>query len=238
MKPIEEYYDQEKSSEYESTRRGELWQRENEVFEAILSRITSDMFDSPDSPTKRLKVLDLPAGTGRWIPFLQGKKTDYTGVDISQEMLRKAQEKIQQNDASDDTYQFIQSPYREYLPAVENEFDLVICTRFLPHFSPNEVEQIVSLLAKATTKYVLLQVRVTENRWAWLSEIAHFVVTARAGAIRRFKKAGRLSYSKVRSQYEAAVHQTGMTVEKHVVKKERFSSFEYWLLKTPCNSHN
>lgn len=154
MKSIERYYDEKTASEYESTRSDELWKRENSVFEAIISRITSGELNDSISSINRLKVLDLPAGTGRWIPFLQNRNIDYVGVDISEEMLEHAQGKLEGLTSDNNTYQFVQSPYQKYLPTVHDEFDLVICTRFLPHFSLKEVEKIVGLMAAKTRKYL------------------------------------------------------------------------------------
>ena len=42
----------------------------------------------------KLNLLDVPVGTGRWIPLVQKIATKYVGVDVSDSMINQAQKKI------------------------------------------------------------------------------------------------------------------------------------------------
>ncbi len=68
------------ASEYDAKRRHKgSWTTENGAVENMFLRAAQS------GPIR--SVLDIPCGTGRWIPFFQERDVDYTGVDISKDMI-------------------------------------------------------------------------------------------------------------------------------------------------------
>ena len=75
------YYGQ-TAKDYEKTRQGGTWERENAFLLAGLKGVKS--------------VLDCPVGTGRFLSFYQERKIKCVGVDISKDMLAGRQKRLWQ----------------------------------------------------------------------------------------------------------------------------------------------
>ena len=77
-------YDYDVASSYETHRTQEAeWNLENEYVEKFLRSIP-----------KGSKIIDIPIGTGRFIPYYEELEFEVTGLDISQEMLDVASQKV------------------------------------------------------------------------------------------------------------------------------------------------
>jgi ubiquinone/menaquinone biosynthesis C-methylase UbiE len=74
------------------------------------------------------EVLEIGCGTGKNTEWLITKAQSVVGADFSEEMLRKAKEKI-----SSDRVQFIQTDIRLDWLFAEKQFDLVTCSLALEH---------------------------------------------------------------------------------------------------------
>jgi len=92
------------------------WQREQEIFRALLAAVP-----------RGSSILDVPVGTGRFIPFYKEFGCDVQGVDISEDMLDEARKEAS---AHQFHVRFFQGD-AERLPQRNAEFDYVVCARLL-----------------------------------------------------------------------------------------------------------
>lgn len=215
---ISNKYFGEEAQKYDNKKR-RVWQAEIKAFESLLSLVSTNQ-------QRKINVLDMPCGTGRWIPQLDTITINYTGVDISRDMLNEAKKK-----AGEINFQavFIEKGWLEYLPNREREFDLVICTRFLGYWSKKSVQKIIRLLTSTSKQYVILQVRVNESLFQGFLENL-FVLLGGLEAARKLKKNGRLTMSHLRRTFLSSLEQEHFTIkEKIIVNSKRHSSCEYWL---------
>lgn len=74
------------------------------------------------------KVLELGCGTGKNTQWLAEKATHVTAVDFSEEMIKKAKEKI-----TADNIDFIIADIKQPLPFSDSSFNLVTCNLVLEH---------------------------------------------------------------------------------------------------------
>lgn len=86
------------------------------------------------------KVLDLACGTGNTIEYLPSD-ISYTGLDLADNMISRAEKRIQQSHIS--KYRFIIDSAHN-MPFPEQEFDMVICNLAL-HFFPDHKQVIHEL---------------------------------------------------------------------------------------------
>jgi SAM-dependent methyltransferase len=211
------YYGEEAHNYDKKKRR--VWQAEINAFESFLSLIRK-------SRQRKIDVLDMPCGTGRWIPQLDAITKNYTGVDISKDMLSEAKKKTETINFPS---VFIEKGWFEYLPNAEREFDLVICTRFLGYWRKKNVQKIIRLLASTSNQYLILQVRVNESPLQGFLENL-FVISGGLEAVRKLKKNGRLTMSHLRKTFLSSLKQERFIVkQKIIVNTKRHSSCEYWL---------
>src|SRR5688572_9163480 len=78
-----QYYGDIADSYLEIREKQEKWQVEQRIMRELLADIPSG-----------LKVLDVPFGTGRFVPFYLEKKMTVHGVDISQDMVCAAEKAL------------------------------------------------------------------------------------------------------------------------------------------------
>lgn len=93
-----------------------VWQLES----AILEQIVAEMRQRK----KRIEYLDFACGTGRIICFLEDKVDNATGIDVSQFMLNRAANKVKRA-------RFLCRDITPADAAVEGQYDLITCFRFL-----------------------------------------------------------------------------------------------------------
>ena len=89
-----------------------------------------------DDLGKEASVLDIPCGTGRWIPTLTGRGFRYTGADVSQAMTREARTAT----APPAVQGFVVADLA-YLPFPDDSFDAVIIWRLLHHVPDSETRR-------------------------------------------------------------------------------------------------
>ena len=90
--------------------------------------------DLPDG----LKVLDVPFGTGRFVPFYEFKGLEVTAMDISRDMLNIAEK----YNRLADSLTFCEGSALD-LPFERNEFELIVCSRFIGYIPT--VEQAIQI---------------------------------------------------------------------------------------------
>jgi SAM-dependent methyltransferase len=110
-----------------------VWQLES----AILEEIVAEMRQRK----KRIEYLDFACGTGRIISFLEDKVDSATGIDVSQFMLNRAANKVKRA-------RFLCRDITLADEAVEGQYDLITCFRFLKNAEADLRQAALRQLAK------------------------------------------------------------------------------------------
>lgn len=99
-------------------------------------------------------ILDLPCGTGRFVPFLAGKGYKVIGADISYEMMTVSKKK---------TEFFSNCSYlqcdAEQIPMRDNSIDCVLSIRFMFHLPPSVRKQSLLEMRRITRRWVIVDFR-------------------------------------------------------------------------------
>jgi len=224
-KKLSKYYNRKQAESYEAQRNNPIWISEIKVFNKIKIKIMKKY-------NQRINILDVPVGTGRWIPHIHDISSKYVGVDVSQNMLDQAASKLKNcpNNFKENV-KLINSSIMK-LPLHKSEaFDLIISTRFLPHFSIFEIKNIMNVLKSHAKSDLLVMVRVADKKSSIFLEILNLLIKSPFGAIKRYLKTGRLTYTKLDTVYDNIFNETGfLVVKKNLVFKDKHSRFEYWEL--------
>ena len=132
------------------------WRREQAAVEAFLDRLPRD-----------LSVLDVPVGTGRYLPLYQARGHRATGFDASHEMLAETRKRaealgvelpLDQGDATK-------------LPYDDGQFDLVVSTRFLRHVLPFELARVsLAEMARVTRGHAIIEMGLSTRETVWPAE--------------------------------------------------------------------
>ena len=127
---VSKYFDQKQAEEYEARRgKTQAWHAEIEVFNEIKNRIAAKY-------NKNMDVLDVGAGTGRWMLDLNDVASKYVVTDISENMLVQAKQKLKScSEEFKKNTQIIKSSVEQLPLHVNGKFDFIIMTRFLSYFS-------------------------------------------------------------------------------------------------------
>lgn len=91
-------------------------------------------------------VLDVPVGTGRYIPIYKLKDLEFTGLDISSDMLNQARLKC------DDAHLVEGSIFD--LPFKDGSFETAVCSRLLNWLTADQVCQALSSLRRVSKRIV------------------------------------------------------------------------------------
>jgi len=127
------------------------WQVEQKEMKALL-----------DSLPRGLSVVDIPFGTGRFVPYYIERSYEIHGLDASIEMLNTASSLLgeQFKECSVLTGSAMELPYSD------NQFDLVVSTRFLRDIIvSDDAKKTLKEFARITKKYAIIQLgQSTESR--------------------------------------------------------------------------
>ena len=116
--PVGDRYHDEKAGGYDAERvESPAWRWEDEVVAAHLARVPAD-----------LRVLDVPFGTGRFVPHYVRAGCRVVGVEVSADMLEGA--RMAHGEALDGFD--LRLGDATALPLPDDDVDLAICFRFLP----------------------------------------------------------------------------------------------------------
>lgn len=126
---------------YEKSRHGPLWEKEYETVRAI-----ADTWEPGET------VLDVPVGTGRFLPIYEAAGVEVHGVDVSPDMLAEAKKK--------DTSATLQVGDVFDLPFADDTFDHAVCIRLLNWMDLAEVGQALREMARVTTGTLYVSVTV------------------------------------------------------------------------------
>ena len=179
-----------------------------------------------------MKILDVGVGTGRWIPDLHDVASKYIGTDISENMLNQANLKLELCPKEfRENAKLINSSIEQLPLHINEKFDLIIMTRFLSHFSIAEIKNIMNIIQKYSKGDLIVSFRVADKKSDIFSEIFDLLIKSPIGATKRYRKSGRLSYTRLDSDYEKAITQPGFHInKKNLVIKDKFNRYEYWEL--------
>lgn len=113
---MEIVYKGEAAAEYEKLRqRNRKWKKETAIVQRIISGLDLGTL-----------ILDIPLGTGRFLPYYQKKGIRTIGLDISMDMLRQAKKKMMRTGI----VPVIIGDAR-HIPMISKSVDYIICIRLL-----------------------------------------------------------------------------------------------------------
>ena len=124
-------------------------QRDQATVESYLAKIPLDS-----------SLLDLPVGTGRFISFCAGKGFNYTGVDISPDMLRVARTKVPSGAAK----VRLQVADARALPFLNDAFDYTIVIKFIKWLPNSQIlTEVLREIGRVTRKEAFVQITVSRD---------------------------------------------------------------------------
>ncbi len=129
---------------YEKRRKKQgWWDVEQDEMKALLETLP-----------KKLSVVDIPFGTGRFVPFYLERGFDVHGLDASDEMLKAASESL----GGDFKKCTVSTGSAMELPFSDGQFDLLVSTRFLRDIIVAK-DAIAALheFARVTKKHAIIQ---------------------------------------------------------------------------------
>jgi ubiquinone/menaquinone biosynthesis C-methylase UbiE len=142
-----DHYYGKKVKEYEARRRSRpQWRQEQQLVERFLAEI-------PEGSS----CLDVPVGTGRYLPLYSQFRHRVTGCDLSSDMLGQAQRAATLNGVPT---RFTRGSVFS-LPYKDGQFDAIVCTRLLTWFTEAEVGAALAELSRVCSGRIL----VTANVW-------------------------------------------------------------------------
>jgi 2-polyprenyl-3-methyl-5-hydroxy-6-metoxy-1,4-benzoquinol methylase len=125
-----------------------LWHEEHIYFSRLIRLL-------PDN----LRVLDVPVGTGRFVPFYELKSWKLTGVDISDDMLCVAKNYNKISSSS----KFINGSITQ-LESNDNSFDVAVCSRFMGYIpTVTDSKKALSEIYRVTGKYLIIGLQYVSN---------------------------------------------------------------------------
>jgi len=129
----DDFYRGSVADDYEQRRSSSpVWHKEDEILESMLTKVRST------GPTY---VLDVPIGTGRFIPLFDKLGYQLIGFDISDEMLGQA-------DSHSSSERLLAVADIRQLPLRNQETDIVVCIRFTHLVSRSTLKAAVSELSR------------------------------------------------------------------------------------------
>lgn len=113
-----------------------------------------EMYDLLSGLPRGLKVVDIPFGTGRFVPYYLEFGYEVHGLDISSHMLDAAREAL-----GDDFYKCRPiTGSANSTPFGDGEFDLVVSTRFLSNIVTYPVSlEALAEFSRITSRYAIVQ---------------------------------------------------------------------------------
>ncbi len=139
----------EKATFYDKKRESQKkWKEEQKVVEKVLSQVYEEN-------EKGLSVLDIPVGTGRFFEFYKNFNFSVTGADISEDMIKEAQEKAKKIN--------LQSNFKiEDITNINfsnNEHDLIVCIRIFNLINFEKFAKSLAEITRVSRKYVVFGIR-------------------------------------------------------------------------------
>lgn len=132
------------------------WAREQAAVKDYLDRLP-----------KGLKILDVPLGTGRYLPFYFERGDSVVGLDSSHAMIDVARRRA--GDKADTLETVVGDATN--LPFEDGAFDLVVSTRFLRHILPFSLaRKSLAEMARVTRSHAIIELGCNDWRSHFVSE--------------------------------------------------------------------
>lgn len=145
IEKLENKYFEDTAFRYDENRKkNKKWIIEDEVIDSILANL----------PEHSL-LLDIPVGTGRFIPLYKKYKLNCTGMDISADMLSAASVKLEDCDYK---IQLLKGSIFD-LSVEDGSFDYVLSIRFMNWISSFDFDRAIKELARVSNKQIIVGVR-------------------------------------------------------------------------------
>ena len=189
------------ASNYVEKRKGSKWLAEQAIANELLSSIPHGA-----------SVLDVPVGTGRFLPFYKERGFDVHGIDVSTDMLAEANVHARELDLP----ARLEKGDIRALPFADNQFDLVLCVRFLNWVGEEGAEQTLKEVARVSRDKVLVGVRYLapmEELGVKPSDLFRRLMRITNISKTRAKRWGLTNYRK--EFIEAAITKAGLEVEQY-----------------------
>lgn len=148
---------------YDSDRITEpIWQTEQIFFKKYIGKLP-----------QKSKLLDLPVGTGRFIPFYFQYGISFTGCDLSEDMLAVAKKKYHL-----DNEQLINAN-AEKLPFPDMSFEYAICCRLTHLISSKTLKKIIKEFSRVVSKELIvhfftLKENHSDLKYSWKKNILNY----------------------------------------------------------------
>lgn len=127
------------------------WAAEQAIIESIIDAL-------PNGST----ILDVPVGTGRFIPTYERNEHNWHGADISEDMLREADAKRTRQDIGMLGYASVTD-----IPAPDGSFALSIMCRLTRWLNPEQRTQALKELQRVTSGKVVFTARISNHPYAY-----------------------------------------------------------------------
>lgn len=111
-------------------------------------------------------VLDVPVGTGRFIPLFEDMKLKWWGFDVSKDMLEQADKKIQMPDLC----MFMNLASVHELPLKDDSVDMTIMCRLTRWLGPNQRREALQELKRVTKDAIVFTARVRNHAYQYSYE--------------------------------------------------------------------
>lgn len=147
-RPFGNRYYQDRAREYDRQRENQpSWSAEYRALEGLANNLG-----------RRLSVLDVPVGTGRFFPVYGALEWRVSGLDVSSEMLDVARTQSAEYLITRPT---LVEGKATALPFSTSEFDVVVCFRFLQSIvSFGDAQRVIGEISRVSKKFVVLHLDV------------------------------------------------------------------------------
>lgn len=125
------------------------WHEENRIMRDWLSAFP-----------KGTSVVDVPVGTGRFIPLYEELGFNVLGLDISEDMLKEASEKAK----GDNTY--LRLGDARDIDLSDQGYDVAVCIRLFRWIKLYEVQYVLRELQRVARKNIIFNARVANHPYA------------------------------------------------------------------------
>lgn len=207
---MEIVYKGEVAADYDRQRqRNRKWKKETEV----VRKITSGM----DPGTV---ILDVPIGTGRFLPIYQKNSIRAIGLDISMDMIRQAQKKM----GGAGNIPVIIGDAR-HLPMASKSVDYIICIRLLNWVTTPTAKEIIRELHRVARNGIVVGFRSQRNiRITEFVRLLIFDLIPTPHHLRRWKRLLRTFRKKVAGKIKHEAGKLGIGEKKSPAKNKGIGS--------------
>ena len=141
------------ASSYERARAGDKWDAEEAAFDELYGRV------------RPRSVLDCPVGTGRFIDRYARDGVSALGVDLSEDMLAEAREKVPPGAHVRLLKANVLDP--AHAERLGRDHDLVVCVRFVYAVEKSKLQGLFRTFSQTGAKHLLVGMRVWPEGTTW-----------------------------------------------------------------------